>query len=80
MSDVFEELELRIIREHERSGVANANVKGAKIYGPQTTLESVPSVFLRHYLAFQSGQVNLREFTRAYNFRTTVYKYVGQIK
>lgn len=39
MSGVFAELELRIIRERVRSGMANAEAKGAKIGRPQTTAD-----------------------------------------
>lgn len=81
MSGVFAELELRIIRERVRSGMANARAKGAKIGRPQTTLDSVPSGFLRHYPAFKAGQLNLSEFARVCDLsRTTVYKYISLLE
>ena len=40
MSGVFAELELRIIRERVRSGMANARAKGAKIGRPQTAVDN----------------------------------------
>ncbi|MCF2662705.1 recombinase family protein [Pseudoflavonifractor phocaeensis] len=77
MSGVFAELELRIIRERVRSGMANAKAKGAKIGRPQTTIDQIPSGFLRHYPAFKSGQLNLSELARVCDLsRTTVYKYL----
>ena len=44
MSGVFAELELRIIRERVRSGMANAKAKGAKIGRPLTTHALIPAV------------------------------------
>lgn len=77
MSGVFAELELRIIRERVRSGMANAKAKGAKIGRPQTTVENIPAVFLRHYPAYKNGQLNVSELARVCGLsRTTVYKYL----
>lgn len=78
MSGVFAELELRIIRERVRLGMANAKAKGAQIGRPQTTKEEIPTSFLRHYPAYKSGNLNLSEFARVCNLnRTTVYKYIS---
>ena len=81
MSGVFAELELRIIRERVRSGMANAKAKGAKIGRPHTTTEEIPQIFFRHYPAFNSGSLNLSEFARVCGLsRTTVYKYVSLLE
>ncbi len=81
MSGVFAELELRIIRERVRSGMANAKVKGKKIGRPQTTADQIPPVFFRHYPSYKSGSLNLSEFARVCGLsRTTVYKYVGLLE
>ena len=81
MSGVFAELELRIIRERVRSGMANAKAKGAKIGRPQATADDIPAVFLRHYPAFKSGQLNLTELARVCDLsRTTVYKYIDLLE
>ena len=81
MSGVFAELELRIIRERVRSGMANAKAKGVKIGRPPMTQEQIPTVFLRHYPAFQAGRLNLSELARVCNLsRTTVYKYCSMLK
>ena len=81
MSGVFAELELRIIRERVRSGMANAKAKGAKIGRPHTTTEEIPQIFFRHYPAFKSGSLNLSEFARVCGLsRTTVYKYVSLLE
>ena len=78
MSGVFAELELRIIRERVRSGMANAKAKGAKIGRPQTTSDQIPQIFYRHYPSFKSGSLNLSEFARVCGLsRTTVYKYLS---
>ena len=77
ISGVFAELELRIIRERVRSGMANAKAKGRKIGRPHVTRENIPSVFLRHYPSYVGGKMNLSELARICGFsRTTVYKYM----
>ena len=81
MSGVFAELELRIIRERVRSGMANAKAKGAKIGRPQTTTDQIPQIFYRHYPSYKSGNLNISEFARVCGLsRTTVYKYVGLLE
>jgi DNA invertase Pin-like site-specific DNA recombinase len=81
MSGVFAELELRIIRERVRSGMANAKSKGVKIGRPQTTAEQIPPIFYRHYPSYKSGSLNLSEFARVCSLsRTTVYKYVSLLE
>ena len=81
MSGVFAELELRIIRERVRSGMANAKAKGAKIGRPQATADDIPAVFLRHYPAFKNKQLNVSELERVCDLsRTTVYKYLNLLE
>lgn len=81
MSGVFAELELRIIRERVRSGMANAKAKGAKIGRPQATADDIPAVFLRHYPAFKNKQLNVSELARVCDLsRTTAYKYIGLLE
>ena len=81
MSGVFAELELRIIRERVRSGMANAKAKGAKIDRPQATVDNIPAVFLRHYPAFKNKQLNVSELARVCDLsRTTVYKYIDLLE
>ena len=81
MSGVFAELELRIIRERVRSGMANAKAKGAKIGRPQATADDIPAVFLRHYPAFKNKQLNVSELARVCDLsRTTVYKYIDLLE
>ena len=78
MAGVFSQLELAMIRARVRSGMENARTKGRKIGRPQTTIDQIPSGFLRHYLAYKSGQLNLSELARVCDLsRTTVYKYIS---
>ena len=81
MSGVFAELELRIIRERVRSGMANAKAKGAKIGRPQATANDIPSAFLRHYPSYKNKQLNVSELARVCDLsRTTVYKYLNLLE
>lgn len=81
ISGVFAELELRIIRERVRSGMANAKAKGRRIGRPQTTTDDIPSSFFRHYPSYKAGKMNLSELARICSLsRTTVYKYIDIIK
>ena len=78
MAGVFSQLELAMIRARVRSGMENARTKGRKIGRPQTTIDQIPSGFLRHYPAYKSGQLNLSELARVCDLsRTTVYKYLS---
>ena len=81
MSGVFAELELRIIRERVKSGMANAKAKGAKIGRPQATVDDIPAVFFRHYPAYKNKQLNVSELARVCDLsRTTVYKYIDLLE
>lgn len=81
MSGVFAELELRIIRERVKSGMANAKAKGAKIGRPTSKAEDIPPAFYRHYPSYKSGNLNLSELARVCDLsRTTVYKYIKIIE
>lgn len=78
MAGVFSQLELAMIRERVRSGMANARAKGKQIGRPQTTKDSIPAIFLRHYPAYKNGQLNITELSRVCDLsRTTVYKYIS---
>lgn len=81
MAGVFSQLELSMIRERVRSGMANAKAKGKKIGRPQTTKDSIPAIFLRHYPAYKSGQLNITELSRVCDLsRTTIYKYISLLE
>ena len=81
MSGVFAELELGMIRERVKSGMANAKAKGVRVGRPPLSKEEIPQVFYRHYPAYKSGQLNVSEFARVCDLsRTTVYKYIEVIE
>jgi len=80
MSGVFAELELSMIRDRVRSGMENAKAKGKKVGRPQTTKDSIPPIFYKHYPAFVAGTLNVSEFARLCGLsRPTVYKYINII-
>ena len=81
MAGVFSQLELAMIRERVRSGMAKAKAKGQKIGRPQTTKEAIPATFLRHYPSYKNGHLNLTEFARVCDLsRTTIYKYLSLLE
>ena len=81
MAGVFSQLELSMIRERVRSGMANARAKGKQIGRPQTTKDSIPAIFLRHYPAYKNGQLNITELSRVCDLsRTTIYKYISLLE
>ena len=74
-------LELAMIRIRVRSGMANAKAEGKQIGRPQVTARDLPATFLRHYPAYQKGQLNVSELARVCGVsRTTVYKYIGLLE
>ena len=77
MSGVFAELELSMIRERVRSGMANAKAKGKHVGRKPTTKEDIPPLFYKHYPAYVAKQINVSEFARLCGLsRPTVYKYL----
>ena len=80
MSGVFAELELSMIRERVRSGMANAKAKGKQVGRPHTTTEDIPASFYKHYPAYVAGQMNVSELARVCGLsRPTVYKYLKML-
>lgn len=78
MAGVFSQLELAMIRERVRSGMANAKAKGKQIGRPRLVIDDLPANFLRHYPAYKKGQLNVSELARVCELsRATVYKYIG---
>ena len=78
MAGVFSQLELAMIRERVRSGMANAKAKGKQIGRPRITTEDLPTNFIRHYPAYKKGQLNISELARLCDLsRTTTYKYLS---
>ena len=78
MAGVFSQLELAMIRERVRSGMANAKAKGKQIGRPRLSVEDIPVSFIRHYPAYKKGQLNVSELARVCELsRSTVYKYIS---
>ena len=81
MAGVFSQLELAMIRERVRSGMANAKAKGIQIGRPRLVIDDLPANFLRHYPAYKKGQLNVSELARICELsRTTTYKYISIIE
>ena len=81
IAGVFSQLELSMIRERVRSGMANARERGRPIGRPHTTKDDVPAIFLRHYPAYKSGHLNITELSRVCDLsRTTIYKYISLLE
>lgn len=81
MAGVFSQLELAMIRERVRSGMANAKAKGKQIGRPRLVVDDLPANFLRHYPAYKKGQLNVSELARVCELsRTTAYKYISIIE
>ena len=81
MAGVFSQLELAMIRERVRSGMANAKAKGKQIGRPRLRLGDIPANFIRHYPAYKKGQLNISELARVCELsRTTAYKYISVIE
>ena len=81
MAGVFSQLELSMIRERVRSGMANAKAKGKQIGRPQVTKDNVPAIFLRHNPAYKTGHLNISELSRVCDLsRTTIYKYISLLE
>ena len=75
------QLELAMIRERVRSGIENTRSKVQQIGRPQVCKEDIPAIFLRHYPAYKSKQLNMSELARGCDIsRTTVYKYINLLE
>ena len=80
MSGVFAELELSMIRERVRSGMANAKAKGKHVGRKPTTKEDIPPLFYKYYPTYIAKQINVSEFARLCGLsRPTVYKYLRML-
>ena len=78
MMGVFAEMERNMISERVKSGMVNAVAKGKVIGRPSTTVENLPSSFVKYYPKYRSGQINKTELARLCRMsRQSIYKYVG---
>lgn len=77
MMAVFAQMERDITVQRVKSGMENAKAKGKLIGRPKTTIDNIPMTFYRYYPMFNSGKVNLSEFSRLCGMtRATIYKYI----
>ena len=77
MMGVFAEMERNMISERVKSGMANAIAKGKIVGRPTTTIENLPSCFIKHYPKFRSKQINKVELARLCGIsRQSIYKYI----
>lgn len=78
MWGVFAEMEKAIISQRVKSGMANAACKGTVIGRPTTTIDNLPSSFLRHYQKYVNKEITVTELARLCDVsRQTIYKYIN---
>lgn len=78
MMGVFAEMERNMISERVKSGVANARAKGKVIGRPSTTIDNLPTIFLRHYPKYANKSINKTELARLCNLsRQSIHKYIN---
>lgn len=78
MMGVFAEMERNMISERVKSGMANAIAKGKIVGRPTTTVDSLPSSFIKHYPKYKDKQINKTELARLCNVsRQSVHKYIN---
>lgn len=77
MMGVFAELERNMISERVKSGMRNAAAKGHKIGRPKTTIENIPSRFMKSYPLYEKRKINQSELARISGLsRGSVRKYI----
>ena len=75
---VFAEMERNMASQRVKSGMENARAKGAKIGRPKTSLDNLPSDFIRHYPLYQAKKIKLAGLARLCGkSRQTIYDYIG---
>lgn len=77
MAGVFAQLELSMIRDRVKSGMANAKAKGVKLGRKPLTKDDLPDCFYRHLHLYQKKEINKVEFANLLNIsRPTLDKYI----
>lgn len=77
MMGVFAEMERNMISQRVKSGMANAKAKGKIVGRPTTTIENLPSIFIKHYPKYKAKQINQLELARLCNMtRQSIAKYI----
>jgi len=81
MMGVFSELERNITSQRVKSGMKNAQAKGKQIGRPTTTVDSIPTVFYKHYPKYKNGDINKKEFSRLCSLSyPTIFKYLQLVE
>ena len=81
MMGVFAELEMNIISERVKSGMANAKAKGKVIGRPHLTKDSLPKAFFEFYPDYKNGRINKVEYARVVGKSIpTMYKYLELVE
>ena len=77
IAGVFAELELKMTRARIKSGMANAKAKGQRIGRTETTIDSIPDNFFRHYPRLKAKAINKTEFAKITGLsRPSIDKYI----
>jgi len=77
MMGVFAEMERNMTSQRVKSGMENARSKGAKIGRPRTSLDNLPTEFIRHYPLYVAEKINSTEFASLCKIsRQTTYNYI----
>ena len=81
MMGVFAEMERNMISQRVKSGMKNAAAKGRVIGRPRTTTANLPTVFIRYYPLYKSGQIKKVDLARLCSLsRPTIDKYISLYK
>ena len=81
MMGVFSEMERNMISDRVKSGMANAKAKGKVIGRPETSIDDIPNVFLKHYPKLKNKEINKVEFSKLTSLsRPTIDKYIKIIE
>lgn len=81
MWGVFSEMERDIISARVKSGMENAKAKGKEIGRPKTTLETLPTNFIKYYPMLKNKEINITELSRLTGYtRRTIYRYIEVIE
>ena len=77
MMGVFAEMERNMISQRVKSGMDHARAKGAKIGRPTTTIDNIPTQFLKHYPKYAAKQITQVELARLCSTsRQSISKYI----
>ena len=76
MASVFSKLELQMMRNRVKSGMANAKAKDKQVGRQPTTKDDIPAFFYKHSPSYAAKKMNVGEPARICKLsRPTVYKY-----